>query len=352
MIDWSESMEQTFEYYEVDPTSWKDIKKIDTITSSSISRDSGTDTLGSASIDMENTIGECYVRIYLIVKQNNITHKEPMGTFLIQTPSSSFDGKTRKVSVDAYTPLLELKENPTPLGYSLLEDDNIMREAYLLSRDNCRVPVIETESDKTLTGNFVSNTEDTWLSYIRDLIAQAKYSFGLDEMGRILFSPVQKTEELQPKWTFNDDNSSILFPELTLKHDLYKVPNVVEVVCSTGTTKITSRVENNDPNSPTSIIKRGREILYRDTNPDIHGYPTQEQLDEYAENLLSKLSSVEYSISYSHAYCPVTIGDCVRLNYKSAGLTDVKAKIISQSISCKPGCTVKETAVFTKKLWK
>ncbi len=352
MIDWSESMEQTFEYYEVDPTSWKDIKKIDTITSSSINRDSGTDTLGSASIDMENTIGECYVRIYLIVKQNNITHKEPMGTFLIQTPSSSFDGKTRKVSVDAYTPLLELKENPTPLGYSLLEDDNIMREAYLLSRDNCRVPVIETESDKTLTGNFVSNTEDTWLSYIRDLIAQAKYTFGLDEMGRILFNPVQKTEELQPKWTFNDDNSSILFPELTLKHDLYKVPNVVEVVCSTGTTKITSRVENNDPNSPTSIIKRGREILYRDTNPDIHGYPTQEQLDEYAENLLSKLSSVEYSISYSHAYCPVTIGDCVRLNYKSAGLTDVKAKIISQSISCKPGCTVKETAVFTKKLWK
>lgn len=352
MIDWSESMEQTFEYYEVDPTSWKDIKKIDTITSSSINRDSGTDTLGSASIDMENTIGECYIRIYLIVKQNNITHKEPMGTFLIQTPSSSFDGKTRKVSVDAYTPLLELKENPTPLGYSLLEDDNIMREAYLLSKNKCRVPVIETESDKTLTGNFVSNTDDTWLSYIRDLIAQAKYSFGLDEMGRILFNPIQKIEELQPKWTFNDDNSSILFPELTLKHDLYKVPNVVEVVCSTGTTKIESRVENNDPNSPTSIIKRGREILYRDTNPDIHGYPTQEQLDEYAENLLSKLSSVEYSISYSHAYCPVTIGDCVRLNYKSAGLTDVKAKIISQSISCKPGCTVKETAVFTKKLWK
>lgn len=352
MIDWTESMDQTFEYYEVDPVTWKDTKKIDNVTSSSISRDSGTDTLGSASIDMENTVGECYIRIYLIVKQNGITQKESLGTFLIQTPSSSFDGKTRKVSVDAYTPLLELKENPTPLGYALLKDDNVMREAYLLARDNCRVPVIETTSNKLLTANFVSNTEDTWLSYIKDLIAQAKYAFGLDELGRILFNPVQKTEELQPKWTFNDDNSSILFPELTLKHDLYKVPNVVEVVCSTGTTKMFSRVENNDPNSPTSIIKRGREILYRDTNPDIHGYPTQAQLDEYAENLLSSLSSVEYSVSYSHAYCPVTIGDCVRLNYKKAGLKDVKAKIISQSISCKPGCTVKETAVFTKKLWK
>jgi len=352
MIDWTESMDQTFEYYEVDPVTWKDTKKIDNVTSSSISRDSGTDTLGSASIDMENTVGECYIRIYLIAKQNGITQKESLGTFLIQTPSSSFDGKTRKVSIDAYTPLLELKENPTPLGYALLKDDNVMREAYLLTRDNCRVPVIETTSNKLLTANFVSNTEDTWLSYIKDLIAQAKYTFGLDELGRILFVPVQKTEELQPKWTFNDDNSSILFPELTLKHDLYKVPNVVEVVCSTGTTKMFSRVENNDPNSPTSIIKRGREILYRDTNPNIHGYPTQAQLDEYAENLLSNLSSVEYSVSYSHAYCPVTIGDCVRLNYIKAGLKDVKAKIISQSISCKPGCTVKETAVFTKKLWK
>ena len=352
MIDWTESMEQTFEYYEVDPNTWKDIKQITNITSSTINRDDGTDTLGSASIDIENTIGECYIRIYLIVKQYDITYRESLGTFLIQTPSSSFDGKTRKVSIDAYTPLLELKENPTPLGYALLKNDNIMREAYLLIKDNCRIPVIETESNKQLTADFVADTNDSWLSFIRDLITQAKYSFGLDELGRIIFKPIQKTEELQPKWTFNDDNSSILLPELNLKHDLYKIPNVVEVVCSTGTTIVTSRIENNDPDSPTSIVKRGRKILYRDTKPDIHGYPTQAQLDEYAENLLSSLSSVEYTISYSHAYCPVTIGDCVRLNYNAAGLKDVKAKIISQSISCKPGCTVKETAVFTKKLWK
>lgn len=352
MIDWTESMEQTFEYYEVDPNTWKDIKQITNITSSTINRDDGTDTLGSASIDIENTIGECYIRIYLIVKQYDITYRESLGTFLIQTPSSSFDGKTRKVSIDAYTPLLELKENPTPLGYALLKNDNIMREAYLLIKDNCRIPVIETESNKQLTADFVADTNDSWLSFIRDLITQAKYSFGLDELGRIIFKPIQKTEELQPKWTFNDDNSSILLPELNLKHDLYKIPNVVEVVCSTGTTIVTSRIENNDPDSPTSIAKRGRRILYRDTKPDIHGYPTQAQLDEYAENLLSSLSSVEYTISYSHAYCPVTIGDCVRLNYNAAGLKDIKAKIISQSISCKPGCTVKETAVFTKKLWK
>ena len=40
----------------------------------------------------------------------------------------------------------------------------------------------------------------------------------------------------------------------------------------------------------------------------------------------------------------------MRLNYIGAGITDVKAKVISQKISCKPGCKVDETAIFTKNL--
>ena len=153
-------------------------------------------------------------------------------------------------------------------------------------------------------------------------------------------------------WTFNDDNSSILYPEINLKHDLYGIPNVVEVVCSTGSKKYTARVENNDPNSPTSIMNRGREILYRETEPNIQGNPTEAEIDEYARILLESLSSVEYQISYTHSYCPVRIGDCIRLNYKKAGLEGIKARVISQSIKCEKGCSINETAVFTKKLWK
>ena len=72
----------------------------------------------------------------------------------------------------------------------------------------------------------------------------------------------------------------------------------------------------------------------------------------YAEQLLRELSTLEYTVSYTHGYCPVRIGDCVRLNYERAGIIDVKAKIISQSIKCEAGCPVTEKAVFTKKLWR
>ena len=351
MPDWTASMQQTYEYYIVNPATWKDTKRIDSVKSCTINRDSTVETLGSASFDIANLVGESYIRAYLITIQNGVTEKHPLGTVLVQTPSSDFDGKMRIVSMDAYTPLIELKENPPPIGYSRLKGDNIMDAVYEITRTNTRAPVVKATSSTKLQYDFVADIEDTWMSYTKDLISNAKYEFVLDEMGRILFAPKQETEALQPVWTYTDDNSSILLSEITMDHDLFGIPNVVEVVYSNGADKYYKKVVNDDPNSPTSTVNRGREITYRDTNPSIVGDTTDEQLQEYAERLLKELSSVEYTVTYTHGYCPVRVGDCVRLNYQRAGLTDIKAKVISQSIKCEPGCPVKEKAVFTTKLW-
>ena len=349
MADWLSSMQQTFEYYIVNPKTWRDATRLNSVVSCTINRDSTVETLGSATIDVTEPLGECYVRAYLITIQNGITEKHPLGTFLIQTPSYSFDGKITTVSMDAYTPLLELKENPTPLGYFVAKEMNIMDTAYLIARERARAPVVKTTCETKMHLDFVANTDDTWLTFLSDLIANAKYIF---EMGRILFTPKQDTASLQPIWTFDDDNSSILYPDVTVTQDLYGIPNVVEVVYSDGKDHYFARVVNNDSNSPTSTVNRGREILYRDTEPALAGNPTEEQIKEYATRLLSQLSSVESSISFSHGYCPVRVGDCVRINYERAGLKGIKAKIVSQSIKCTPGCRVTSKATYTTKLWR
>lgn len=351
MPDWTKSMQQTFEYYMVDPKTWKDIKMLNNVKSSTINRDSETETLGSATIDITESVGECYIRIYLITIQNGIKEKFPLGTFLVQTPSSSFDGKIRTVSMDAYTPLLELKENPPPLGYFILKGENVMDSAYRLTKEHSRAPVVKTDCATKLFYDFIADTNDTWLSYIKDLMTNAKYEYTLDELGRILFSPQQDTASLQPVWTYDDGNSSILYSDISMEHDLYDIPNVVEVVYSNGGDYYYSKVVNDDENSPLSTVNRGREITRRVTNPDLIGDPTKNQIEEYANRLLRELSSVEYTVSYTHGYCPVRIGDCVRLNYNRSGIKDVKAKVISQSIKCEPGCPVTEKAVFTAKLW-
>ena len=351
MVDWLSSMQQTFEYYIVDPATWKDAKKIENVKSCSISRDSDAGTLGSASINITESVGECYVRIYLITIQNGTKERHPLGTFLVQTPSTSFDGKVRNLSMDAYTPLLELKETKPPLGYSVMKGTNIMTIARQLTQENTRAPVVPASCDTNLFSDFVAETDDSWLTFLTDLLLNAKYSYDLDEMGRILFAPEQDTASLQPVWTYNDDNSSILYPSLNMDHDLYGIPNVVEVIYSHGNGYYYSRVVNDDPNSPTSTVNRGREIIHRVSDPDLIGDPTENQIDEYANRLLRELSSLEYTITYTHGYCPVRVGDCVRFNYSRADLKNVKAKVISQTIKCEPGCPVTEKAVFTNRLW-
>lgn len=418
MPDWTSSMQQTFEFYTVDPLSWKDLTKLTNVRTCTISRDSEAETLGSASFTVTDSVGECYIRVYLVTIQNGITEKFPLGTFLVQTPSSTFDGKTRNVTMDAYTPLLELKEKQPAIGYYIPKGEDVMEWAYRLTRDNTRALISEPATPSTeLTYDFVADTNDTWLTYISDLLTAAytstcysvsqqdgeyvrtnkildinavtskekfegikttsndqvfkgaldntdvyyclvpntnKYKFELDEMGRILFAPEQDTASLQPVWTYTDDNSSILYPSLSMDHDLYGIPNVVEVLYSDGKAVYYATARNDDENSPISTHKngRGREVVYRVTNPEIYGSPTQERIEEYADQLLRALSSVEYTITYTHGYCPVRIGDCVRFNYSRAGLTNIKAKVISQSIKCEPGCPVTEKAVFTTKLWR
>lgn len=352
MVNWLGTMQQTFEYYIVDPGTWKDISKVENVISSSINRDASAETLGSASINVNETLGECYIRIYLITIQNGVREKHPLGTFLVQTPSYNFDGKTKSITLDAYTPLLELKENHPPLGYSVLKGENILNMAFRLVRENLRAPVYETTNGEVLHTNFVAATDDTWITFLSDLLSNAKYKFGLDELGRILFLPDQDTRSLQPVWTYTDDNSSILYPDLDIDHDLYGVPNVVEVIYSNGNEYYYGEAVNDDSNSPISTVSRGRRITHRVTDPSILGNPTQAQIQEYAEQLLREMSTLEYTITYKHGYCPVRLGDCVRLNYKRAGLNGIKAKVISQTIDCVPGCPVTEKAVFTAELWR
>lgn len=357
MPDWTKSMKQTFEYYIVNPITWKDEKRLTKVKSCSISWDLESDTFGSATFELDDEINENYIRIYLITTQNGKTEKHPLGTFLVQTLPSSFDGNKTSISADAYSPLLELKEKYLPIGYFIPKRSNIMSNVYNIVKENVRCPVVNTISDKTLYDDFVTDPDDNCLKTVQNLISNAKFSYRLDELGRVIFVPDKKLDALQPIWTYTDDNSSIMYPDIDLDRDLYGIPNVIEVIATNGAEIIHSTKENNDEESPVSIKNRGRRIVHRETDPELNGIPSdhdeaQSYIDEYAENLLKSLSTLDNSISYQHAFCPVRIGDCVRINNDMIGLNNIKAIVTSQTIKCIPGCPVTEKAVFTTKLWR
>lgn len=351
-IDWTKSMQQTFRYYIVDPRTWKNETELTNMTSSSITWDLDAETLGSGSFDTTDELDECYIRTYLVCIQNGEKYEFPLGTMLVQTPGKSYNGRVGSFSMDAYTPLLELKDTKPPFGYSFLAGTSVLHAVSEAIADVIRAPVVSAKSDNELNGNFISDYDsDSWLSFTSSLLGSIAYRFGLDEMGRVMFIPVTDPDSMTPVWTYTDDNSSILYPDISIDRDLYGIPNVVEAMYSADDGFLFSRIENRDETSPTSITNRGREVVYRITNPDDLISPTQSQLDIYAKGLLKQLSTLEYSVSYDHGYCPVKVGDCVMLNYRRAGLVGVKAQVRSQKIECTTGCKVSETAVYTRKLW-
>lgn len=353
MPDWTRSMQQSYRFYRVDPVSWLDTDMIGTIKSCSIVRDSELSTLGSGSFVLGEKLDEGYIRVYLETVQDGITEQWPLATLLMISPRSKFNGQSWSIDADGYTPLIELKEKLPEIGFTIMEGQNVLDLVTLKTRECARAPLVPIKDATALVyEDYSANTDDSMLTFLSDLLNLVKYRFDLDETGHILYAPIQDIESIQPRASFDDGNSSILCKDISEDDDIFGIPNVVEVIYSNNSISLSSKIVNDDPNSPTSTIRRGREIQYRETSPSIAGVPTQEQLDEYAEKLLKNLSTVQRTISFEHGYKPIRPGDAVLLNYSRAKIQNVKAVIIRQTIQCDKVCKIQETAVYTAKLWK
>lgn len=348
-MDWSASMQQTYEFYVVNPYTWMDVEKIDKIITCTIRKCESNDTFYSAAFTTTEVLDENYIRVYLIAKQGSEIVKKALGTFLIQSPSFSFNGVYSAINIDGYSPLIELNEKYPPLGFTMRKGITIVDRSIELMAENMRAPVTrDSDETKKLENHLTANSDDTWLSLLKYTMSIVGRKIYLDGDGKAYFPKTLTIDKRMPSFEFDDGNSSILYPDITDSRDWYGIPNVVEVYYNAAKTY---RIVNNDPNSPTSVQNRGREIIYRDLSPSFQGVPDEEMLHRYAVNLLKALSTVEHSVSFSHGYCGTEVGDCILLNYNRAGMQNVKAVITEQSIECVPGCKVDETAVYTTALW-
>lgn len=348
-MDWTSSMKQTYEFYEVNPTSWNDIRQINSIVSCSINIDESSDTYYSASFTATEMLDEMYVRVYLIAVQNGGKTKIALGTFLVQSPSYTFNGVYASININAYSPLIELKEKKPRLGYTIRKGAELLNTSVAQMDANLRAPVSIIDDTLVATKNITAESGENWLSFLAYTFGLSKRKIVLDGYGKVGFVKETSVDKMNPSAFFDDGNSSILYPSITDDRDWYGIPNVVEVYYGN---QYYSRIVNDEESSPTSTVNRGREILYRETAPNVPAISSQEDLDRYATRLLEELSSLEHRVTFSHGYCETKVGDCIMLNYKLAGMTNVKARIINQTISCVPGCKVDETAVYTTSLWR
>ena len=372
-IDWTRSMQQTFEYYTVDPRTWYDQRRLDQVMSSSHSIDLTSEMRGNATLNTTEQLPESYIRTYMRCKQDGIEQRVCLGTYLYMTSSDNYDGLKHEYTMTGYTPLVELQESLPPIGYFIYGRAKKGDNAPLITEEIRKVIVNNTRCElemnvtipKPLLNNYVAGIDANWLTVVNELLSaanDAKYMLTVDEWGTLQLKNSPTINGMQPKFVYDDSNSSILLPEIDTSDDLFNIPNQVELIF-TGSKEYSAYrtlATNDDETSPVSTVNRGRVITKRYTISNI-SIPTglsptdesiRELVDSQAAILLESLSTVQKTISYSHGYCGTKVGDCVLINYEKAGLNNVKAVITSQKINCKPGCQVDETASYTKAYYK
>lgn len=355
-IDWTSSMIRTFEFYTVDPLTWRDRAELTKVSSFSIQIDDETDTIMTANVSCDDQIGEEYVRAYMRITQPNVPeYVEPIGTFLLQSPSVNFDGIRNTSECSGYSPLIELKENQPPVGYYIPTNSNIADFAETIIEDNSRLKytklIPDSVAKSTVGYDFAANEDDTWLRFLSDWVAISDRRVSIDANGRLIFVPIQSIDQMTPVWSFTNGENSIMDPNISYTSDWYGIPNQYIATFTASNYTYTSIATNTDTNSPTSVPNRGRVITKFDRQPEISGIPSQAILDEYAKTQLISLSTLTYEVQFKHAYCPVEVGDCVTLKYPEAGLNGVKARIVRQDFQCDAAMTVNATAQFQVKTY-
>lgn len=347
MPDWTRGMSRTYEFWRVNPESWNDAERIDTVTGCTISRDMSNPVLAEATFEMDAFDGEMYIRVYLVTSQDGARSREPLGTFLVQAPRRSGNGMRMAVSAHGYSPLKELVETYPPIGAYFGMCD-VANEAARFISENCRAPVIGASGAAYSTEPFIAEYSETCMDFVQAFLDANGCAMSIDGMGRITVGPAPDASAAAPVWRFADDGRSVMLPDITDEDNSPDIPNKVEVVYSSGDTVMFAEAVDDDPASPVSTESRGRTVAMRDTSPDVSGKPTQETMDALAASMLRDNGAIVHDIEFSHGFIPdVDIGRGVELSYRRAGMS-VRALVVSQSIKCTPACTVTTHARYTE----
>lgn len=350
-MDWSRTLQIMWRYCLVDPDTWADTEVMDSVSSCTVSWDASTETLVSGSLDVDETFpeGECYVRVWCDATQSRRTERVPVATLLCQASSDSSEGTKRTFAVEAHSPLLELADDQPPVGWSV---SGRVDDAIRLICTHMRAPLIEYESDVTLTNAVVAGDDDTWLTMLWAVLDSAELTMLVDGMGRLRVEPKSPSWALSPVMTLSDmDERGVLWADMSRETSLFSIPNKLEVIWSGGSEHYSSIAVNDDPSSQTSVPMRGRVVSTRETNPEgLMANPTQGAVDDYAQRRLRELSVVTRTYSLKAGYLPLWLGVAAKLELSKLSANEV-ASVREIEIQCDVEASMSLTLTSTRELW-
>ena len=331
-MDWSRGFTSKFIAVRVDPETWEDTSDEYPLLSGSVSRNAEDSLIQSANISTSVNLGdneEVWIRIYMIADQEGERVRVPLFTGICATPSASYSGNKLEYSADCYSVLKVAADLLLPLGYYAqrgLQIGPLIKK--LLADLPCNI-YYENDSPN-LNKTLVADNSSTQLDFISMILEKTKWYLDIDGKGDVYI----RKKKLDPELILSSTENDVMGLEVTDSKDWFDCPNVLRI--SDGNNTVT--VQNDDPNSPYSITKRGRKIMKSESA----SLNDNETIDHCAQRLLKEASNPSRTVSYSRRFYPdVNINDLVNIKYPEQRLMGY-FRIASQSFDLSYGCEVSE----------
>lgn len=244
----------------------------------------------------------------------------PLGVFVPVRPEESRSGPVTTVSLSAYDRTQKVADmNSASLLYWPAGTPYLDAVEQLLSASGINT-VFKTPSAAT----FAEAREDwelgtPFLDAANKLLSEINYNpLWFNQDGAAVLEPasVPEASAIEHVLDTNDKDTRVIGGSFTRTRDLFNAPNVFVVVCQNPEkgAPMTATATNENPQSPLSVPRRGRQIV---SVTRVDNIPDQAALDAYAARLCAQSMITGETIKVETGLLPGWgVADVVALNYE------------------------------------
>lgn len=341
MIDWTEPFDASYVLAAVDRRTGAECEPgAVEVSGGSISRNLDSEAKESGSLEVVGRLdlGPALARVYLVATQGGEASRECLGTFVPQAPASTFTGSAWSASASLAGRLSEIAGDDFDAPVSFPKGTAVLPAARSILEGAGFQVVQVHQSTSVLSCDRtygIGEDDSSKLAAVNDLLDLAGFSsVSTDAWGRAVLRRAEDIAERPLVWTMAEGKDARFLREVEEELDESCVANVVRAVYSDQGSTVVGTAIDDDPTGRWSVPTRGYRVTatYR-----YSGTVSQAEADAKALSLLRTQQSAVHRVTLPHIYAPFTVGDAVRVDYPSAGISG-RFAARTMELELGPGC--------------
>lgn len=324
---------ERYTFYRVAWENWQEHETYDYILSGSIEGSVDAELKITGSFEFEGyetpNVNDLIRLYYSFTDDYDEIFRKPVATLVVDYAElnlvNTLSGVKSSGTLNGTSVLSILQNAKTGKPYTVKKNMNAVYQAEIIARD-FGLQVNAEPSSFSLTTDHTFEGGVSYLEIINWLLTSASYSEVFpDAMGVLQMfslSTIQNRRNKQDSevisgYKFENNDESIMFPEIDEANDWQNTPNVVRLLYNLDDACIAAYAKNVSGSRASLDARGGREITYFEEVSDLGEGSKVQILNNLAIEFLKELSAdIEY-VTFRHAYVPITIFDPISIKYSN-----------------------------------